>query len=176
MTDHSFYNNFNTRNFVQMQEDGGGDFRRIPWQWCLRFSDKVCTQPLSWYVAFLLLCTVILFSFFICVSMYIETICSVCLAVAGARDKRLIPVKYKPMKKPFPSILRFLTLCDYTRPCTQAWFWVRLAKALSKPWSGTMQLSCVKIFFYSIKRNIGQPPNILTVLHTNSSHICWCLL
>lgn len=51
----------------------------------------------------------------------------------GARDKRLIPVKYKPMKKEFPTILRFLTLCDYTRPCTQSWFWVRLAKALLKP-------------------------------------------
>ncbi|XP_059183297.1 myeloid differentiation primary response protein MyD88 [Centropristis striata] len=51
----------------------------------------------------------------------------------GARNKRLIPVIYKPMKKPFPSILRFLTICDYTRPCTQAWFWTRLAKALSLP-------------------------------------------
>lgn len=58
MTDHSFYNNFNTRNFVQMQEDGGGDFRWIPRQRCLRLPDKVCTQPLSWYVAFLLLCTI----------------------------------------------------------------------------------------------------------------------
>lgn len=54
-------------------------------------------------------------------------------AHSGARDKRLIPVKYKPMKKPFPTILRFLTLCDYTRPCTQSWFWVRLANALQKP-------------------------------------------
>lgn len=51
----------------------------------------------------------------------------------GARNKRLIPVIYKPMTKQFPSILRFLTVCDYTRPCTQAWFWVRLAKALSQP-------------------------------------------
>lgn len=51
----------------------------------------------------------------------------------GARNKRLIPVKYKCMTKPFPSILRFLTLCDYTRPCTQAWFWKRLATALSLP-------------------------------------------
>ncbi|XP_047424633.1 myeloid differentiation primary response protein MyD88 [Mugil cephalus] len=51
----------------------------------------------------------------------------------GARSKRLIPVVYKSMKKPFPSILRFLTVCDYTRPCTQAWFWKRLAKALSLP-------------------------------------------
>ncbi|MGH0154174.1 UNVERIFIED_CONTAM: hypothetical protein FKN15_053516 [Acipenser sinensis] len=51
----------------------------------------------------------------------------------GARSKRLIPVKYKPMKKQFPSILRFLTLCDYTNPCTTSWFWGRLAKALSLP-------------------------------------------
>nr|QBH74502.1 myeloid differentiation factor 88 [Carassius auratus] len=51
----------------------------------------------------------------------------------GARSKRLIPVVYKTMKRPFPSILRFLTICDYTRPCTQAWFWTRLAKALSLP-------------------------------------------
>lgn len=51
----------------------------------------------------------------------------------GARSKRLIPVVYKSMKRPFPSILRFLTICDYTRPCTQNWFWKRLAKALSLP-------------------------------------------
>ncbi|KAA0704763.1 Myeloid differentiation primary response protein [Triplophysa tibetana] len=51
----------------------------------------------------------------------------------GARSKRLIPVVYKAMKRPFPSILRFLTICDYTRPCTQIWFWTRLAKALSLP-------------------------------------------
>ncbi|KAF6716707.1 Myeloid differentiation primary response protein MyD88 [Oryzias melastigma] len=51
----------------------------------------------------------------------------------GARSKRLIPVIYKTMKKPFPTILRFLTVCDYTKPCTQAWFWIRLAKALSLP-------------------------------------------
>ncbi|XP_066572934.1 myeloid differentiation primary response protein MyD88 [Amia ocellicauda] len=51
----------------------------------------------------------------------------------GARTKRLIPVIYKPMKKPFPSILRFLTLCDYTKPCTQSWFWSRLARALTLP-------------------------------------------
>ncbi|KAL1248699.1 hypothetical protein QQF64_022017 [Cirrhinus molitorella] len=51
----------------------------------------------------------------------------------GARSKRLIPVVYKSMNRPFPSILRFLTICDYTRPCTQAWFWTRLAKALSLP-------------------------------------------
>ncbi|XP_062841264.1 myeloid differentiation primary response protein MyD88 [Trichomycterus rosablanca] len=50
----------------------------------------------------------------------------------GARTKRLIPVIYKPMKRQFPSILRFLTVCDYTRPCTQSWFWIRLAKALSQ--------------------------------------------
>lgn len=49
----------------------------------------------------------------------------------GAREKRLIPVKYKPMKKEFPSILRFITVCDYTNPCTQGWFWNRLARALS---------------------------------------------
>ncbi|CAL8294131.1 unnamed protein product [Lota lota] len=49
----------------------------------------------------------------------------------GARSKRLIPVVYKSMSEPFPSILRFLTICDYTRPCTQGWFWSRLAKALA---------------------------------------------
>ncbi|XP_043923142.1 myeloid differentiation primary response protein MyD88 [Protopterus annectens] len=51
----------------------------------------------------------------------------------GARQKRLIPVKYKSMKKTFPSILRFITVCDYTNECTKAWFWTRLAKALSLP-------------------------------------------
>ncbi|KAF7669293.1 hypothetical protein LDENG_00203360 [Lucifuga dentata] len=51
----------------------------------------------------------------------------------GARSKRLIPVVYKTMTKPFPSILRFLTICDYTRPLPTSWFWVRLAKALLQP-------------------------------------------
>ncbi|KAF6313173.1 MYD88 innate immune signal transduction adaptor [Rhinolophus ferrumequinum] len=51
----------------------------------------------------------------------------------GAHQKRLIPVKYKAMKKEFPSILRFITVCDYTNPCTKSWFWTRLAKALSLP-------------------------------------------
>ncbi|XP_063306891.1 myeloid differentiation primary response protein MyD88 [Pelobates fuscus] len=48
----------------------------------------------------------------------------------GAREKRLIPVKYKTMKRQYPSILSFITVCDYTNPCTQVWFWQRLAKAL----------------------------------------------
>ncbi|TEA31376.1 hypothetical protein DBR06_SOUSAS710166 [Sousa chinensis] len=51
----------------------------------------------------------------------------------GAHQKRLIPIKYKSMKKEFPSILRFITICDYTNPCTKSWFWTRLAKALSLP-------------------------------------------
>uniref|UniRef100_A0A4W3HY01 Myeloid differentiation primary response protein MyD88 n=1 Tax=Callorhinchus milii TaxID=7868 RepID=A0A4W3HY01_CALMI len=51
----------------------------------------------------------------------------------GARDKRLIPVKYKPIKKEFPSILRHITLCDYTNPSTKSWFWNRLSRALSLP-------------------------------------------
>ncbi|XP_053569754.1 myeloid differentiation primary response protein MyD88 [Bombina bombina] len=50
----------------------------------------------------------------------------------GAREKRLIPVKYKPMKRPFPNILRFITVCDYTNQSTKSWFWERLAKALMK--------------------------------------------
>ncbi|CAN2391485.1 Adapter protein involved in the Toll-like receptor and Il-1 receptor signaling pathway in the innate immune response [Pristimantis euphronides] len=50
----------------------------------------------------------------------------------GARERRLIPVKYKPMKRPFPSILRFITVCDYTNPHIQSWFWERLAKALMR--------------------------------------------
>ncbi|KAM4689808.1 myeloid differentiation primary response protein MyD88-A-like [Discoglossus pictus] len=50
----------------------------------------------------------------------------------GAREKRLIPVKYKSMKRQFPSILRFITVCDYTNQSTKAWFWERLAKALLK--------------------------------------------
>ncbi|XP_004642205.1 myeloid differentiation primary response protein MyD88 [Octodon degus] len=51
----------------------------------------------------------------------------------GVHQKRLIPIKYKAMKKEFPSILRFITVCDYTNPCTKSWFWTRLAKALSLP-------------------------------------------
>ncbi|XP_069778274.1 myeloid differentiation primary response protein MyD88 [Narcine bancroftii] len=51
----------------------------------------------------------------------------------GARDKRLIPVKYKQIKKEFPSILRHITICDYTNPSTKSWFWKRLGKALSQP-------------------------------------------
>ncbi|CAI9540038.1 unnamed protein product [Staurois parvus] len=50
----------------------------------------------------------------------------------GATERRLIPVKYKPMKRPFPSILRFITLCDNTNPHMQGWFWDRLTKALKK--------------------------------------------
>ncbi|XP_029794651.1 myeloid differentiation primary response protein MyD88 [Suricata suricatta] len=53
--------------------------------------------------------------------------------LAGAHQKRLIPIKYKAMKKEFPSILRFITVCDYTNPCTKSWFWTRLAKALALP-------------------------------------------
>ncbi|KAJ6659283.1 hypothetical protein lerEdw1_019154 [Lerista edwardsae] len=51
----------------------------------------------------------------------------------GARSKRLIPVKCKPMKKEFPSILRFITVCDYTNVSTKKWFWTRLAKSLLLP-------------------------------------------
>ncbi|KAM6209497.1 myeloid differentiation primary response protein MyD88 [Sarcoramphus papa] len=51
----------------------------------------------------------------------------------GARLKRLIPVKCKTMKNEFPSILRFITICDYTNPCTKKWFWMRLAKSLLLP-------------------------------------------
>lgn len=54
-------------------------------------------------------------------------------SLAGARHKRLIPVKYKSMKNEFPSILRFITICDYTNPCTKKWFWMRLAKSLMLP-------------------------------------------
>ncbi|KAM5158106.1 myeloid differentiation primary response protein MyD88 [Mantella aurantiaca] len=50
----------------------------------------------------------------------------------GARERRLIPVKYKSMKRPYPNILRFITVCDYTNPHIQGWFWDRLAKALKK--------------------------------------------
>ncbi|KAJ8375000.1 hypothetical protein SKAU_G00055800 [Synaphobranchus kaupii] len=55
------------------------------------------------------------------------------LSLCPAQRKRLIPVVYRPMKKAFPSILRFLTVCDYTRPCPQSWFWGRLATTLSLP-------------------------------------------
>nr|XP_056713112.1 myeloid differentiation primary response protein MyD88 [Euleptes europaea] len=51
----------------------------------------------------------------------------------GARMKRLIPVKCKHMKKTFPSILKFITVCDYTNQHTQKWFWIRLAKSLLLP-------------------------------------------
>lgn len=51
----------------------------------------------------------------------------------GARSKRLIPVKCRPMKKEFPSILRFITVCDYTNVSTKKWFWTRLAKSLLLP-------------------------------------------
>ncbi|XP_061820873.1 myeloid differentiation primary response protein MyD88 [Nerophis lumbriciformis] len=51
----------------------------------------------------------------------------------GARSKRLIPVVYKSMTKQFPRILSFLTICDYTNPLTQGWFWGRLARSLSLP-------------------------------------------
>ncbi|XP_068092044.1 myeloid differentiation primary response protein MyD88 [Hyperolius riggenbachi] len=57
----------------------------------------------------------------------------------GARERRLIPVKHKPMRKPFPSILRFITVCDYTNPHIQSWFWDRLARALKTPQTPTFR-------------------------------------
>lgn len=65
---------------------------------------------------------------------WVRACCQLCTPwLAGAHQKRLIPVKYKSMKKEFPSILRFITVCDYTNPCTKSWFWTRLARALSLP-------------------------------------------
>uniref|UniRef100_A0A8C4QWF3 Myeloid differentiation primary response protein MyD88 n=1 Tax=Eptatretus burgeri TaxID=7764 RepID=A0A8C4QWF3_EPTBU len=48
----------------------------------------------------------------------------------GAREKRLIPLLYKPIKRPYPSILRHITMCDYTKEATKEWFWERLAKSI----------------------------------------------
>lgn len=98
--------------------------------------------------------------------------CFLNYAVTGARSKRLIPVKYKSMKKPFPSILRFLTLCDYTRPCTKSWFWVRLARALSQPWSRTgLLMVFLKVPFYSIKGNIEQLANVTVQVCTIACYL-----
>lgn len=89
---------------------------------------------------FWFLCTMCLLLDIVAIGLCFTPVHSIS-ANAGARDKRLIPVKYKAMKKPFPRILRFLTLCDYTRPGTQSWFWVRLANALLKPWLGHRSFS-----------------------------------
>lgn len=66
-------------------------------------------------------------------SVWLCAILCLCDLLPGARLKRLIPVKCKPMKNEFPSILRFITICDYTNPCTKKWFWMRLAKSLLLP-------------------------------------------
>lgn len=55
------------------------------------------------------------------------------LSLSRCPSEATDPIKYKAMKKEFPSILRFITVCDYTNPCTKSWFWTRLAKALSLP-------------------------------------------
>uniref|UniRef100_A0A8C4QHX2 Myeloid differentiation primary response protein MyD88 n=1 Tax=Eptatretus burgeri TaxID=7764 RepID=A0A8C4QHX2_EPTBU len=51
----------------------------------------------------------------------------------GMQKKRLIPVVYRPISKPYPNFLRHITMSDYTKASTKYWFWQRLAKAINIP-------------------------------------------
>nr|ALG40990.1 MyD88 protein [Anthopleura buddemeieri] len=46
----------------------------------------------------------------------------------GCRDKRLIPIKYEPVK--IPTIYRFITHIDYTNENAREYMWPKLARAL----------------------------------------------
>ncbi|XP_033731820.1 myeloid differentiation primary response protein MyD88-like [Pecten maximus] len=50
----------------------------------------------------------------------------------GARAKKLIPVIIEPMTV-IPQILRYVSLCDYTKVDLQEWFWNRLSSAIKQP-------------------------------------------
>ncbi|OWF56120.1 Myeloid differentiation primary response protein MyD88 [Mizuhopecten yessoensis] len=50
----------------------------------------------------------------------------------GARNKKLIPVIIEPVTA-IPEILRYVTLCDYTKVDLQEWFWNRLSSAIKLP-------------------------------------------
>ncbi|KAK3612190.1 hypothetical protein CHS0354_016577 [Potamilus streckersoni] len=49
----------------------------------------------------------------------------------GARSKRLIPVLIE--KSPIPRILKFLTVCDFTKTDMEDWVWERLSLAVKAP-------------------------------------------
>ncbi|KAK3612191.1 hypothetical protein CHS0354_016578 [Potamilus streckersoni] len=49
----------------------------------------------------------------------------------GARSKRLIPVLIE--KSPIPRILKFLSVCDFTKKDTEDWVWERLSLAVKAP-------------------------------------------
>ncbi|KAL3836948.1 hypothetical protein ACJMK2_022350 [Sinanodonta woodiana] len=49
----------------------------------------------------------------------------------GARSKRLIPVLIE--KSPIPRILKFLSMCDFTKKDMEDWVWDRLSLAVQAP-------------------------------------------
>lgn len=49
----------------------------------------------------------------------------------GARSKKIVPILYEHCL--IPDILRFVTLCDYTKKDLINWFWMRLASSLKAP-------------------------------------------
>lgn len=49
----------------------------------------------------------------------------------GARSKKLVPILIE--KCEVPDIIRFVTLCDYTKKDLLQWFWTRLASSLKAP-------------------------------------------
>lgn len=49
----------------------------------------------------------------------------------GARSKKLVPILIEHCN--VPEIIRFVTLCDYTKKDLIQWFWTRLASSLKAP-------------------------------------------
>ncbi|ESP03006.1 hypothetical protein LOTGIDRAFT_203449 [Lottia gigantea] len=49
----------------------------------------------------------------------------------GARSKKLVPVLIEPCT--IPSILRHITMCDYTKKDLQEWIWRRLVESIRAP-------------------------------------------
>lgn len=55
-----------------------------------------------------------------------------CLCFAGARSKRLIPI-VREKGTVIPRILKFLAICDFTKPDMLDWVWDRLHAAIAAP-------------------------------------------
>lgn len=51
--------------------------------------------------------------------------------ILGSRSKKVIPVLKESCQ--LPSILRHITICDFTKGDLKEWFWDRLARAIQMP-------------------------------------------
>ncbi|KAL3836671.1 hypothetical protein ACJMK2_022093 [Sinanodonta woodiana] len=56
---------------------------------------------------------------------------TICAKLIESRSKKLVPILIERCN--VPQILRFVTLCDYTKQDLLEWFWKRLAQALKAP-------------------------------------------